>query len=226
MRLTASPTVLIFSASSSGISMLNSVSNAITSSTWSSESAPRSSVIDASGVTSDSSTPSCSTMIFFTLSKVVDITSPFGSHQNSAVDHERLSGDVARIVGAQEGYDSADVLGGPGSTESGLLDQKLPSSVGHGLRHGGLDETRRDGVDSYIPRTQLLCQRFAEADEPRLRGGVRGLTGVPTHADDARHEHDRAAALFHHRLRDRRAEIECGFEIYVEHTIDRLGFEP
>ena len=38
---TASPTVLIFSASSSGMSILNSVSNAMTSSTWSSESAPQ-----------------------------------------------------------------------------------------------------------------------------------------------------------------------------------------
>src|SRR5579863_6257988 len=173
MRLTASPTVLIFSASSSGISMLNSVSNAITSSTWSSESAPRSSVIDASGVTSDSSTPSCSTMIFFTLSKVVDITSPL--HQDAAIDHERLSGDISRGIGAQECYDPADVLRLPGSAESGLLDQKFSSCAGHLLRHGRLDQTRRDGVDSYIPRTQLLCHRFTQADEPGFRGGIRRL---------------------------------------------------
>src|SRR5579863_3479134 len=165
MRLTASPTVLIFSASSSGISMLNSVSNAITSSTWSSESAPRSSVIDASGVTSDSSTPSCSTMIFFTLSKVVDITSPF-LHQDPAIDHDGLPGDVPCGVGAEKRYDPANVFGLPGSAESGLFDQKLPGCDGHLLSHGGLDETRRDGVDSYIPRTQLLRQRFAQADKP------------------------------------------------------------
>src|SRR6202012_3812464 len=43
-------------------------SNAMTSSTVSSESAPRSSTKEALGVTSPSSTPSCSTIICFTLS--------------------------------------------------------------------------------------------------------------------------------------------------------------
>src|SRR5687767_6867984 len=64
----ASFTRVIFSASSSGISIPNSSSNAMTSSTVSSESAPRSSTNDASGVTSSSSTPNCSTMMLFTLS--------------------------------------------------------------------------------------------------------------------------------------------------------------
>src|SRR3954464_161779 len=68
MYSTASFTRVIFSASSSGISMPNSSSKAMTSSTVSSESAPRSSTNDASGVTSSSSTPSCSTMMLFTLS--------------------------------------------------------------------------------------------------------------------------------------------------------------
>ena len=47
----ASPTVRIFSASSSGISISNFSSNAMTSSTVSSESAPRSSMNEASGLT-------------------------------------------------------------------------------------------------------------------------------------------------------------------------------
>src|SRR5215831_16502712 len=64
----ASLTVRIFSASSSGISISNASSKAITSSTVSSESAPRSSTKEALGVTSPSSTPSCSTIICFTFS--------------------------------------------------------------------------------------------------------------------------------------------------------------
>src|SRR5690606_6708403 len=68
MYSTASLTRVIFSASSSGISIPNSSSKAITSSTVSSESAPRSSTNEASAVTSSSSTPSCSTMMAFTLS--------------------------------------------------------------------------------------------------------------------------------------------------------------
>src|SRR5215208_6939409 len=68
MYSTASLTRVIFSASSSGISIPNSSSNAMTSSTVSRESAPRSSTNDASGVTSSSSTPSCSTIMLLTLS--------------------------------------------------------------------------------------------------------------------------------------------------------------
>src|ERR1700722_18552242 len=64
----ASCTVRIFSASSSGISMSKASSKAITSSTVSSESAPRSSTNEALEVTSPSSTPNCSTIICFTFS--------------------------------------------------------------------------------------------------------------------------------------------------------------
>src|SRR5260370_24859209 len=76
MYSTASFTVVIFSASSSGTSMPNASSNAITNSTWSRESAPRSSTNDAVGVTSASSTPSCSTIICFTRSSTLAIPIP------------------------------------------------------------------------------------------------------------------------------------------------------
>src|SRR3990172_9032118 len=62
----ASLTVVIFSASSSGISIPNSSSNAITSSTVSNESAPRSLTKCEAGLISGSSTPNCSAMILRT----------------------------------------------------------------------------------------------------------------------------------------------------------------
>src|SRR6516225_1510204 len=68
IKLTASFTVTIFSAASSGISHPNSSSKAITSSTVSRLSAPRSSMKLAFSVTFDSSTPKCSTTIFLTRS--------------------------------------------------------------------------------------------------------------------------------------------------------------
>jgi len=55
--------------------MLNSFSNSIINSTVSSESAPRSLVKEASFVTSASSTPNLSTMIFLTLVAMSDISS-------------------------------------------------------------------------------------------------------------------------------------------------------
>src|SRR5204863_1546573 len=72
----ASRTLCIFSASSSGISISNSSSKRITSSTRSSESAPRSSIKRAFSVTSASSTPNSSTIICLILSCTSDICSP------------------------------------------------------------------------------------------------------------------------------------------------------
>src|SRR5690606_5878439 len=72
------PTVAIFSASSSEISISNSSSSSITNSTTSNESAPKSSRNDASNFTSLSSTPKRSTTTFETRSNTVDksVTSP------------------------------------------------------------------------------------------------------------------------------------------------------
>src|SRR5512134_2179775 len=66
-------TEVIFSASSSGISHSNSSSSAITSSTVSKESAPRSLTNEDSFLTSDSFTPSCSATIFLTRCSMLDI---------------------------------------------------------------------------------------------------------------------------------------------------------
>jgi NAD(P)-dependent dehydrogenase (short-subunit alcohol dehydrogenase family) len=65
--------VVIFSACSSGISISNSSSRAITSSTVSSESAPRSSTKEDSILMSASATPSCSATIFLTRCSISDM---------------------------------------------------------------------------------------------------------------------------------------------------------
>src|SRR5579872_4968685 len=172
MRFTASPTVLIFSASSSGMSMLNSVSNAMTSSTWSRESAPRSSVIEASGVTSSSSTPSCSTMIFFTLSKVdmlllryaprASPEDPFvllsssipmreWLHVESTVHSKHLAGHVPGGIRTEERHHAGHVLGLAEATKRNCSKVRLFRGIGKVGRHRRLDEPRSDGVDSYLP---------------------------------------------------------------------------
>src|SRR5688572_24561705 len=66
-------TLVIFSACSSGISHSNSSSRAITSSTLSRESAPRSSTKDDSFLMSASATPSCSATIFLTRASMFSI---------------------------------------------------------------------------------------------------------------------------------------------------------
>src|SRR5262250_900520 len=166
----ASPTVVIFSASSSGISRSNSSSTAITSSTVSSESAPRSSMNFAAGSTSSSSTPSCSTMISFTRSSTgFAMTSPLTAielkslptlpplpegesglrsrlHVQPAVDVDRLPGDVARPVAGQEPHHFRHLAPLADALERDLLDQRLTRLRGERGRHVGLDQPRRHRV--------------------------------------------------------------------------------
>src|ERR1700675_962625 len=147
----ASPTVVIFSASSSGISRSNSSSKAITSSTVSSESAPRSSMNFALGLTSSSSTPSCSTMISLTRSSTgfamnssryrvdwthtadaastPDVASPSRQpllHVQTAVHVDGLPRDVGGAVAGQESYYLRHLPRRTDSLERHLLEQGLP----------------------------------------------------------------------------------------------------
>src|SRR5437870_4062842 len=103
--------------------MSYSSSSAITSSTMSSESAPRSSMKEACGVTSSSLTPSCSQMISFTFCSTVDpITllldagaSPSNdaraSHVQAAVHAQDVPGHVAGTGRGEERHRLGDLLG-------------------------------------------------------------------------------------------------------------------
>src|SRR5690606_12916743 len=119
MYRTASPTVRIFSASSSGISKSNSSSNAITSSTMSRESAPRSSTKDASSVTSSASTPSCSTTSSLTRSKTSMSSPPCqdSSHGQPAIDDQGVPRDVRCVVADEKCHATRDLFGTPDAPE-------------------------------------------------------------------------------------------------------------
>src|SRR5262245_47512783 len=92
--------------------MPNSSSKRITSSTVSSESAPRSSMNLAFGVTSDSSTPSSSTMICLTLSSIdsamnssrknICLGANVKSHVHSAVNIDHLTSEIACLIRGQK----------------------------------------------------------------------------------------------------------------------------
>src|SRR6478735_9992756 len=131
----------MFSASSSGISTSNSSSIAITSSTMSRLSAPRSSMKEDSGLISSSPTPSWSAMMDLTLASMADVDielcslvflrncpspgasewravypTPFVSptdklHVHPAVHLEDLAGDVRGGVAREEQHCIRHVLG-------------------------------------------------------------------------------------------------------------------
>src|SRR4026207_1716146 len=122
----ASPTVRSFSASSSGISMSNSFSKAMTSSTVSRLSAPRSSMKLASFVSFSRSTPSSSTMISLTFSSTLLMSSSIEdcgsvSDHHSPVNDQHLAGDGARQIGAQNQHGPGAVLGPAQPAQRDLL---------------------------------------------------------------------------------------------------------
>src|SRR3990172_8607757 len=144
----ASPTVTIFSASSSGISRSNSSSNAITSPTVSRDSAPRSSMNLAVGVPSSSSTPSCSQMISLTRSStgfamnqspptMVGMSNPWTLHIKTAVDVKHLAGHVGGACPGQKAYQLADLPATPDPAEGDLGEKSPPRLGGNGGCHVG-----------------------------------------------------------------------------------------
>src|SRR5687767_5037022 len=122
----ASPTVRSFSASSSGMSMSNSFSNAITSSTVSRLSAPRSSMKLASPVSFSRSTPNSSTMMSLTFSSRSLMPSSRNGIEGSLDDHaavhnQHLARDVGSQVRRQEKYGAGHVVGATQPPERNLL---------------------------------------------------------------------------------------------------------
>src|SRR5438067_1035695 len=207
-------TLVIFSASSSGISHSNSSSSAITSSTLSSESAPRSSTKDDSFLMSASATPSCSATIFFTRASMFSTTfsskksapfyhgdplipaSPLRSilsiHVHPAVHVQRRAGDVRGCRRAQEQHRLRHVVDASQPSERHVLDQLLHLLGGERARHVRLDETGRHAVHRDVAAAHLAGERLRESGDPGLRGGVVRLAGVAGEANDRGHVHDAA----------------------------------
>src|SRR5437867_510958 len=183
MYLMASPTVWIFSASSSLISILNASSSAMTNSTVSSESAPRSFTNEASIVTSSGSTPSCSTMMPLTLSSMLCAICfpPCGTCSDAlACVHP------ARMPGGYRGG-TLIIVRRPLHVKTAADVQDLAGDVG-----GAGTEEKRDtrrhvrgcsqpaqGDESRHPVARLLLKRLGHlgVDEPR---------GHRVHGDRAR----------------------------------------
>src|SRR4030042_1935251 len=134
------------------MSMQNSSSRAMTSSTVSRESAPRSSMKDAVSVTWSSLMLSLSATIaltFFNSSSLSMLTSsiylkPLSVHP--AVDVDDLACDVRCLVGNQELDRLGHILRGPQPLHRDQLQEGLLDSLGQALRHGGLDIPRGGAI--------------------------------------------------------------------------------
>src|SRR3954462_10448277 len=245
MYSTASRTLLIFSASSSGISIPNSSSKAITSSTMSRESAPRSSVKLASRVTSSSSTPSCSTMMLLTFSATAIafpphsmVVGPGRARARPAVLTQRrfaspwersdvqpprhvqgMPGDVPRLLAGEEEDGRGDVVHGAQALEGDGAGEGLLGGLGERLGHRGLDVARSHHVGRDVAAAQLAGQRLGEADQPRLGGRVVRLAGVAHHAHHRGDVDDPPPPALHHPPDHLFAEREGAGQVGAQHPL-------
>src|SRR5512136_2921359 len=184
----ARPTVVSFSAWSSGMSSPNSSSSAMTSSTVSRESAPRSSMKDASSVTCSSLMLSLSETIArtFLSSSSLSMVSSFAnslcgrrpSHVHAAVHTDHLARDVRGLLGEKEFYRRCHVFGKPEFLEGDEVEVGLADLLGEGVGHGRGDEPRGHGVDRDAADADLAGKGLGERDDRRLGGRVVGLAGV------------------------------------------------
>src|SRR4029453_2727220 len=238
----ASPTVTIFSASSSGIWMSKCSSRAMTSSTVSRESAPRSSMNFAFGLTSSSSTPNCSTMISFTLSSTDFAMNPsppaedsppclHGSredrvlHVEAAIDVEDLARHVRCPATGQESYHLGHLAGGSDTLERHLGQQRLAGLGRDGRGHVGLDEPGRHRVDQDVPVRQLTRAGFGQPDEAGLGRRVVDLPGVPHGARGGGNVHDASAALLpNHELGGGARHQEGTAQVDLHHAVPVVVF--
>src|SRR5690606_34943921 len=183
----ASPTVCIFSASSSGISIPNSSSNAMTSSTVSRESAPRSSTNEASPVTFSASTPNSLMIMSLTLDSMSAIAdsplevlkrtrrprpSAILLDDHPAVHYQYLPGNVSCRRSREKADDSRDIFRLAQPAQTDLSQQCLARRIGKARSHVRLDVARRERVHKDAARRELTRDRLGKPHEACLRRGV------------------------------------------------------
>src|SRR5215510_3669775 len=196
----------------------NSSSSAITSSTMSSESAPRSSMNLASGVSCLTSTSNSLAMISLTLFSSNDaiwihllcmgFLTRSSLHDHATVDRPSLTGDIGGARRRQECDHLRDILGGPQSAQWDTGLELGLRRLGELRRHLRRDVTRTYRVHRDRAAGELARQRLREPEQARLAGGVVRLARVTHEADHGRHVHDAAIARLHHRARDRARAAE------------------
>src|SRR5437879_12989618 len=155
------------------MSMSNSFSNAITSSTVSRLSAPRSSMKLASDVGVSRPTPSSSTMMSLTFSSSCFMSMASGvlkggvgkrSQHHPAVDDQHLSRNVAREVGHEKEHRRRDLPALAQPAQRDRSDQGFPRLAGDRAPELGIAEPRRHAAHEHVARGQLLGHRLGDAE--------------------------------------------------------------
>src|SRR6266480_3895570 len=217
------------------MSMSNSFSKAITSSTVSRLSAPRSSMKLASAVSLSRSTPSSSTMMSLTFSSSCFMSIAMGtlnrgvgkrSQHHPAVDDRHLTRNVAREVGREKEHRRGDIRPLPQPAQRDCRQQGRPRVAVDGTGELRIDESGCHGVHQHVARGQLLGDGLGEADQAGLGRGVVGLPFVAVDAYHARDVDDPSPAALDHPASRVLGHEERALQIRVDHGVPVVLADP
>src|SRR5262245_18849571 len=193
-----------------GIFTLNARSSRNTMSRKSIDSAPRSSISEASSFTFSTSQPRASAIVSATLGKIAWISSLVmlwmlmcSLHFESAVHVQDFARDVIGVGRAQEPDRMGHVSGpaDPAQQNPGL--ELVTGHFAHRARHFGFDDARGNSIDGDIAGREFDGQRFGKGVDGAFAGGVIGLAAPAFLAGYGTDIDDFAAALRNHVGHDR-----------------------
>src|SRR5664280_526960 len=235
MSSKASPTVVMSFNSSSATSISKVSSNAMTSSTRSRLSAPRSSLKEASRVTLDGSTANTSTALsvnfasaslrsmvfapcFVSLhgTKPARTVVPLLAEREPAVNAQHGAGDVAGVATREKPHHASDI-GRLADAPHGDHGGHLVLGGAHIAGHVGIDETGRDDVHGHAARGDLFGEGAGESDQSCFGGRVVRLTRYADEGTDGADEDDRALSGPHHGRHRRSHGIKSAVEVGRQH---------
>src|SRR5881409_1161010 len=157
------------------MSMSNSFSKAMTSSTVSRLSAPKSSMKLASDVSLSRSTPSSSTMMSLTFSSSCFMSIAMGvlnggvgngSQHHPAVDDQQLPRNVAGEVRGEKEHGGGHILPLSQAAEGDRLDQGIPRRGADPAGQLGIDEPRATAFTSTLREASSLDTDFVNPMRP------------------------------------------------------------
>src|SRR5579883_1653267 len=154
------------------------------------------------------------------------ILAEIAEQRETAAGIDRLSGDVARFVGGEEGEHAGDLFRRADATERNVrFDGSAPGRIaGPGGVDGGIDRAGPDGVDANAAAGELECQGARQAGHATLADGISEIAGLGDDLVDAGAVDDVAAAPAADKMRQRllRAEHSAG-QIHLEDAA--VGFD-
>ncbi|EGE56495.1 hypothetical protein RHECNPAF_6420040 [Rhizobium etli CNPAF512] len=111
-------------------------------------------------------------------------TSLGSGHNQSAIDIDRLAGDISGVVAGEEGDQAGDIFAGSGALHRDAFDPFLHQFTGGVVAeqlapglvvigpHVGFDDAGAEGVDGNLFDRDFLRQALGDADDAHFRGGV------------------------------------------------------